>query len=235
MKKTLLVIACAVCALTASAQRASSSSSSFFSTEKSDAGVTFGIRAGLNFANASASSGGVSVSPSSRTSFHVGLTADIPLMQSLYIQTGLFLQNKGYKIEDSEEDYSETTTAKPMYLEIPILASYRYDFSDALQLQVNFGPYFGYGIGGKLKEEWSGNGYSGDSEVDFFGSNDDEDTAGYKRFNCGLQIGAGLTMGEHYYIGVAYQFGLTNMYDTPSGYDYKEKDKTWMISLGYNF
>ncbi len=41
-------MAVAAMALTASAQRASSSSSSFFSTEKSDQGVTFGIRAGLN-------------------------------------------------------------------------------------------------------------------------------------------------------------------------------------------
>lgn len=227
MKKTLLIVACAVCALTASAQRARSSSSSFFSTEKVDGGVTFGIRAGLNFANVSASSGEYSMSPDSRTTFHVGVIADIPLMQSLYIQTGLYLQNKGYKIEED----GDKETAKPMYLEIPVLASYRYNFTDALQLQVNFGPYFAYGIGGKMKYEWDG----GDSDEDFFGDYDDEDSAGYKRFNCGLQIGAGLTLSDHYYLGFAYQFGLTNIYDTPSGYDYKEKDRNWMISLGYNF
>lgn len=228
MRKKLLVLVCAFCALTASAQRASSSSSSFFSTEKVDGGVQFGIRAGLNFANESFSSDGYSASPKSRTSFHVGVIADIPLMQSLYIQTGLYLQNKGYKLE--EDGYEET--AKPMYLEIPVLASYRYDFSDALQLQVNFGPYFGYGLGGKVKGEEDGE--SG-GEIDFFGDYDDEGKAGYKRFNCGLQVGAGLTLSEHYYLGFAYQFGLTNIYDTPSGSDFKVKDQNWMISLGYNF
>lgn len=236
MKKKLLVLVCAFCALTASAQRASSSSSSFFSTEKADGGVTFGIRAGVNFAKITASDNdGNSFTPDSRTSFHVGVIADIPLMESLYVQTGLFLQNKGYKYEESREDYKSEETAKPMYLEIPVLASYRYNFSDALQLQVNFGPYFGYGIGGKVKNEWSGYGYSDEEEVDFFGDNDDDDTAHHKRFNCGLQIGAGVTLSDHYYLGFAYQFGLTNIYDTRSGSDYKEKDKNWMISLGYNF
>lgn len=50
MKKIIIVAVCAFCALTASAQRASSSSSSFFSTEKAEGGVQFGIRAGLNMA-----------------------------------------------------------------------------------------------------------------------------------------------------------------------------------------
>lgn len=230
MKKTLLMVVCAVCALTASAQRASSSSSSFFSTEKSDEGVTFGIRAGLNFANMSTSYGGVSVSANSRTAFHVGAIADIPLMESLYIQTGLFLQSKGCKIDDNGEGDGKVTES-PMYLEIPILASYRYNFSDALQLQVNFGPYFGYGIAGK--EKFEGEDYDGyNYERDFFG--DGEDQAGYKRFNCGLQVGAGLTFSQHYYLGFAYQFGLTNIDDGPDA-DFDVKERNWMISLGYNF
>lgn len=196
MRKKLLIIACVFCALTASAQRASSSSSSFFSTEKVDGGITFGIRAGVNMANISGSdSDGSSYSPGSRTSFHIGVTADIPIMQSLYVQTGLFFQNKGYKFEETDDyydDYYKTTeTAKPMYLEIPVLASYRYNVSDAMQLQINFGPYFGYGIGGKMKEERIINGENKSEESDYFG--DADETCGYKRFNCGLQVGAGLT------------------------------------------
>ncbi len=167
---------------------------------------------------------GYSFSPGSRTAFHVGVTADIPLMQSLYVQTGLFFQNKGYKYE--EDDYTET--AKPMYLEIPVLASYRYDFSDALQLQINAGPYFGYGIGGKVKFEEDGE----SEECDVFG--DDEDQYGVKRFNCGLQFGAGLTFSDHYYLGFAYQLGLTNVMSSDAS-DLEFKDTNWMISLGYTF
>jgi len=230
MRKFLLVAACAFCALTVSAQRASSSSSTFFSTEKVEGGVQFGIRAGLNFANMSFSNSEYSVSPSSRTTFHVGVIADIPLMQSLYIQTGLYFQNKGCKNLDEDGDGE---TYKPMYLEIPILASYRYDFSDAAQLQINFGPYFAYGIGGKVETLYDGE----DDEEDFFGNYEDDDNAGYKHFDMGLQIGAGITLSQHYYLGFAYQFGLVNIYDLPSNYDgdYSEKNRNWMISLGYNF
>lgn len=217
MKKILLVFACAASALTMSAQRASSSSSSFFSTEKADGGVQFGIRAGLNLANLSFKEDDYSYSPKSNTTFHVGVIADIPLMQSLYVQTGLFLQNKGAK----EEGEGYKTTLTPMYLQIPVLASYRYDFSDALQLQVNIGPYFAYGIGGKWKEEEDGESY----EVDFF---DDR----IKRFDCGLQVGGGLTFAQHYYLGVAYEFGFTNIADES---DLKVKNNNIMISLGYNF
>lgn len=228
MRKNLLVIACAFCALTASAQRASSSSSSFFSTEKSDEGITFGIRAGLNMSNMTFSEDGISGSPDSRTSFHVGVTADIPLMQSLYVQTGLFFQNKGYKLE-IDDYYDERETVTPMYLEIPVLASYRYDFSDAMQLQINLGPYFGYGIGGKIKYEYD----EKESEYDFFGNG--EDKAGAKRFNCGLQFGAGMTFNGRYYLGISYQVGLSNIIDKKYS-DYSEiKDKNCMISLGYNF
>lgn len=228
MKKILLIAALAVCSLTVSAQRASSSSSSFFSTEKADGGVKFGIRAGLNISNMTLSEDNMSISSDSRTAFHVGVIADIPLMQSLYIQPGLFLQNKGFK----EEEDGETLTGKPMYLEIPVLASYRYNFSDAVQMQINVGPYFAYGLGGKVKYESDGKSY----EEDFFGSYDD-DSFGCKRFDCGLQFGAGLTFASHYYIGFAYQLGLTNIADLPSGYDgdYSAKNKNWMISLGYNF
>ena len=148
MKKIIIVAVCAFCALTASAQRASSSSSSFFSTEKADGGVQFGIRAGLNMAGMAYEEDNVTVSTDNKTNWHVGIIADIPMMESLYVQTGLYLQNKGYK--EKEGDYE--LTANPMYLEIPVLASYRYNFSDAAQLQINVGPYFAYGVGGKIKE-----------------------------------------------------------------------------------
>lgn len=223
MKKLLLVAVCVLSTMAVSAQRASSSSSSFFSTEKAETGVQFGIRAGLNFSNISQKyeDDNVLSTFDSRTSFHFGVIADIPLMESLYIQTGLYFQEKGSK--------SDGVTVNPMYLEIPVLASYRYNFSDAAQLQINFGPYLAYGIGGKFKYE------DGDYDIDFFGDGEDEnDNAGFKRFDCGLQVGAGITLAKHYYIGVAYEFGLTNIsHGDEDGL--KTKNKNWMVSVGYTF
>ncbi|MBL1008594.1 MAG: PorT family protein [Escherichia coli] len=220
MKKIIIAAVCAFCALTASAQRASSSSSSFFSTEKVDGGVQFGIRGGLNVAGMDYTEDNVTVSTDNRANWHVGIIADIPMMESLYVQTGLYLQNKGYKEKEGDNEL----TANPMYLEIPVLASYRYNFSDAAQLQINVGPYFAYGVGGKIKET------DGDDEdkVDFF-----SEDGGAKNFDCGLQIGAGLTIAKNYYIGAAYEFGFTNI--AKNSGDGKLKNKNWMFSVGYNF
>lgn len=50
MKKILLFMACAICTLAVSAQRAVSNSSTVFSTERADQPITIGIRGGVNFA-----------------------------------------------------------------------------------------------------------------------------------------------------------------------------------------
>ena len=224
MKKLLLAVVCALGALTVSAQETSGTSSSFFSTEKADHGVRFGLRAGFNFATFT-NDGDNEVD--SRTAFHVGAIADIPLMRSLYIQTGLYLHSKGAKYTLSVLNESYKETANPMYLQIPVLASYRYNFSDALQLQVNFGPYFAYGIAGKYKVEASAAGESAEDETKLF----DSDEGDWNAFDCGLQVGAGLTFAKHYYLGFTYDFGLTKVVDD----DANPKNSNWMISLGYNF
>lgn len=219
MKKIIFAIACLACTMSATAQRASSSTTSFFSTERSDAPIAFTIRAGLNFANMTMKEGNHSYTPDSRTAFNVGLAVDFPLIESLYLQSGLFFTSKGFKEKDGDEKY----TASPNYLQIPILASYRLDFSDIAQLQVNVGPYIAYGIGGK--STWEDDD-EGKVERDFF-----EDDI--NKFDAGLQIGAGVTFAQHYYLGVAYEWGWTNIWKDAG--DDKLKNKNLMINIGYTF
>lgn len=215
MKKILLVLVCALCTLTASAQYAVDGGS-FFSTERPDQPITIGIRGGVNMAKVTASSYGYSFSAKNNTAFNVGVCVDFPMMESLYLQSGLYYTVKGYKLEDD----GETEKASPAYLEIPILASYRYNFSSSTQLQVNFGPYLAYGIGGKTKWE-----YDGESEKeDFF----DDD---FKRFDAGLAFGAGIVF-SHIFVGVNYDLGLTNML---KGGDGSLKNRCLSINVGYNF
>lgn len=221
MKKlAILITFVAFGALAALAQRASSSNTStLFSTEKADQGITFGIRGGLNSANINFTTDhNFSFNPDARLAWHVGLIADIPVLESLYFQTGLYFQNKGYKYEDDGDE----ETASPMYLELPILASYRYNFSDAAQLQINVGPYLAYGLGGKIKWEDK---YEKD-EDDFF----DDDV---NKFDAGLSVGAGITLAQHFYLGFAYEFGFVNLYKDED--DVKAKNRNWMFSVGYNF
>lgn len=213
MKKLLFTAICLASTMTISAQRARSSSSSFFSTEKTDQPMTLGIRAGMNLSNFC---GDYTDELDSRIGFNIGVSLDIPLMQSLYLQTGLYATQKGAKYED---DYEEETY-NPLYLEIPVLASYRYNFSDATQLQINFGPYIAYGLSGKMKYEDKYD--SEKEEEDFFGD-------GIKRLDIGLQVGAGVTFNK-FFVGCAYEFGLTDISD-----DGNIKNSNFMINIGYNF
>lgn len=227
MKKVFLIAACAVFSLAASAQRASSSSSSFFSTDKAEQPVRFTIRGGVNFANIGVSGGGESESLGSRTAFNAGVGVDIPIIESFYVQTGLFFTSKGYKRTEDRGDTRFTAKGNPAYLEIPILASYRYNFNDATQLEVNVGPYLAFGIGGKDKlEEKTEAAVIETEENDFF--NDD-----VKKFDMGLQVGLGVTFLKHVYLGVAYEFGFVNMFKDSD--DVKAKNRNFMINLGYKF
>lgn len=221
MKKILMIAACVFCMSGVSAQ-------SLFSTEKSDEGVTFGVRAGLNFANMNVSADNVSLSFDNRTAWHVGVVADIPVVKSFYIQPGFYLQSKGFKTDvlSYDEDLEQLKgTARPLYLEIPVLASLRLNLTNSLQLHINAGPYVAYGIGGKVEAEDEG--YS--VKEDCFGDD------AMKRFDAGLSFGAGLQISRNYYLGFAYELGLTNVMDALSDTGASCKNRNWMISVGYNF
>ncbi|MCD8265590.1 MAG: PorT family protein [Prevotellaceae bacterium] len=219
MRKYFVLAAFAMCAVAASAQRANSSAS-LKQEQDVDMKVHFGVRVGLNVPNMTEKGGGESENMGSTIGWHIGAIADIPLVKNyFYITPGLYFTQKGYKYSE----YGDKDKANPMYLEIPILFSGRYTFGIA-QLQVNFGPYFAVGVAGKEKET-----YDGDTDKDdFFGKD-----SGIKRFDAGLSVGAGVTLAQHYYVGIQYEAGLANLYD--GGGDDKLRNKNFMVTVGYNF
>ncbi|MBO5614449.1 MAG: PorT family protein [Prevotella sp.] len=231
MKKLFITMAVALVALTASAQRASSTSSSFFSTEKANLPVTFGIRGGLNISSMSLKDDS---DLKSRAGFNIGVAVDFPIMESFYVQSGLYYTSKGFKLENEKSRTSMTSGIKSEtkvnigYLEIPVLASYRYNFNDANQLQFNFGPYFAYGLHGKEKEKTTlDDGYvTHDKEYDWYSD------LKAKHFDLGLQIGLGITLAKHYYAGIAYEFGLVSQVKDADGY---VKNRNFMVNVGYQF
>ncbi len=230
MKKFIVLAACAVFAIGASAQ-------SFFSTEKGEE-LKIGVHAGLNLAKMQCSDDGDDIK--NRAAFHFGVSVDVPLVKSLHVITGVNFSSKGFKEEFSDElyvngnsyDVDYNIKGKPFYLEIPVLASYRYHFNDAAQLELNFGPYFAFGLGGKVNAELSVLGESEEEDVDYFGSGDDEEYFTDKRFDFGLQLGAGVTLKDHYNIGLAYQWGLINFTGDD---DYTVKQRNFMLTVGYKF
>ena len=210
--------------------------------------ISYGIRAGLNISNIAGEYGPASedkLDLDSRAGFHVGAVVDIPITNGFYVQPGLLFTTRGAKESDSysESGYSEEMSMKyqPMYLQIPVLASFRADVSRSVNVQVNVGPHFAFGLGGKCKSEYSdSDGNSESDKIPFFGkSSEDKERFGAKRFDLGLTFGAGVTIKKHYYVGIAYDLGLMNMAihdeDGAYGKDVKFHNRNFSIQVGYTF
>lgn len=203
----------------------------------------FGIRAGLNLSNLRGdfkdAVDGSDVKM--KAGFHVGVIYDWGISESFYIQPGLYYNMKGVKAEDKEES-SYKSTYNLSYLEVPVLASYRIALSDRAKWQINAGPYFAVGVGGKLKYEGDGE----EEKMDAFGKteyNEDgegEDKGDLKRFDFGLSFGIGVSINQ-FYVGLKYDLGLSNIGEKDRWYKGEEESKAkirtgnFAISVGYNF
>ncbi len=238
MKKILAMAVCAMFVLTASAQKESSGDSFKSKAKDVASSVQYGIRAGMNVSNLKQkfSYGGESESEKgdARVGYHLGFIVDVPLYKNyFYIQPGLYLTQKGCKYSESYGSEKWEEKLNPTYLEIPILFSGRYNVNNNLQLQVSFGPYLACGLFGKDKFEESYNGKKETDSENIFGGDE-----GYKRFDVGLSLGAGVLLSRHYYVGFQYEFGLGNMIPgdwSDGGESWKMRNRNFMLSVGYNF
>ncbi len=256
MKKTLLLTIFVFGSLVASAQFVgggrTSGGSKFFSTEKVDHGVNIGIRGGLNISGfkADVRDGNAVHDFENAAGYKAGIALNIPIVRSMYIETGVYFTSKRVKLDES---YKNGDALKykltPSFVEIPILASYRYDFNEKLQLQVKLGPYFAYGVTGKLAYD-----DDDDAPINLFSTTTKIGDARIKEvkrlmkpFDAGICIGAGILFNKHWYAGIEYEFGFVNLVDNKSSwydglpFDYPNinlksvKTHNFSVSIGYDF
>ena len=109
------------------------------------------------------------ISYSSQTGFTIGGIVDIRLYKNFYLKTGLnyimykysnkfnqtisdavvFANEDEVWKGDVENNYNEDYTLQ--FIEIPIMASYRYVLTKKSSLHLNVGPYVSYGLSAKMK------------------------------------------------------------------------------------
>lgn len=185
--------------------------------------LTLGVRGGVNFSKQYNSGNGADMD--FRTGFKAGLEADLNVVRSFSVNSGVYFVQRGYKSEYSDYRGSLKTTDNVAYLEIPLLASYRVKLSDATQFQLNVGPYFAFGVSGKQKVESTFTGLQ-DYEIDSFDEYD-----GMKKHDIGIHAGAAITYSD-YYFGVYYERSLMNVSQVSGG---KFQNGSIGVCLGYNF
>src|SRR5690606_31118180 len=172
-----------------------------------------------NFPKVTASSGNISVSTKTSTSFYLTGYLDAPLANNFSIQPGLSLQGKGGKgvsVNDFEE-LGNDGKLDLMYLEIPVNFVYSIHTGNSGNVFLGAGPYAGLGLSAKAK--------TGNVKVDV-GFGDD----GFKRFDAGLNFLAGYRLSNGFLINGGYGLGLVDMIGADGG---SLKNRVFSLGIGY--
>ena len=148
--------------------------------------------------------------------FTLGVGMDYGFNENWSLQSGLMISSKGFKFK--EGDWKDKY--RPIYLDIPILAAYKFNISDNTKFVINAGPYLAIGLGGKNKE-------TDEEDIKLF----DKDGYDWKRFDLGTQYGIGLELSDRYLINLTGQNGFISPVD--GGDD--PKNMTFSIGVGYRF
>lgn len=210
----------------------------FFDTSTPDQFMTFSARIGFNTANRSFPAGSYSndiLTTSWGLGFNVGAMANLNFKEYLSLQPGIFFETRNSSLVNYNEIYNNAGKIENIYvakdsqrsynLVIPVMGIVKFNISDRVKWNVEFGPYFQI----KLKEN------GGQDSVKLFywmgGGQPIEYLAQLRGYDVGLKMGTAFQIYEHYYVGAHYMAGMCNAWKLPSG----GKNKSWMFTVGYDF
>lgn len=217
MKRILLMMGAVIVSLGVSAQI------SFWDNGRPEECVSLGVRAGIDISSINADD---IFGIKSKTGFFGGVSADFRIINSFAVNTGVFFAQKGYKTqlvtatEQSMVDFHATAN----FIEVPVYASYRVSPDEDNSFQIFAGPYFDFGVYGKMKAKGHIAGTEIEPSVDLF-----KGDYGYRRFQVGIGVGGAYTY-QHVTLSASYQWGITDVS--------RNSDAKWgnaCITLGYNF
>jgi Outer membrane protein beta-barrel domain len=220
------------------------SSISFLSAQK----VKFGAKASLSFSKLSISIPKATSLPESKflTGFNVGGFVEIPLGTKFAFQPELLYSSQGGKLEFNETEaqnsysYSESTTLKTSYINIPLLAKYY----ATEKLFFIAGPQIGFILEAKGSSSATESiTFNGVKQTSSFSIPEKDIKDFYNSIDFGLGLGGGYFFTENLFAEARYNIGLSNNHkqkdQTFGGVVFKdervEKSSSIQIAVGYRF
>lgn len=186
-----------------------------FTSIQANAQVTFGIKGGLNGTKFILKDGNTTDKAYGLMSLHLGVTAELPLSEQIFVEPALLFSGKGGKITESNGIFSDERF-NLTYAELPVNFLYKYPLNeDKLKVVAFGGPYLGILLSAKDKQ--------GNQSEDF----KDE----LKSLDAGLNIGAGVEL-DKLTFGIQYGIGLANIAKASST---TMHNRVFGISIGYKF
>jgi hypothetical protein len=204
----------------------------------SSEGVTFGIRAGFDLTNLNGKKdNGDKLTNKLQPGFNVGVNAEIPIADEFYIQPNILFSKKGAKNETTILGQTITTKSSLSYLSIPIHFLYKGRLGDQ-QVLLGFGPYFAFGVGGKVKTSVNNSSTTNSVKYKNTVPSNPGNNAYLKPLDAGASLFAGYGFTEQLSVQLNAQLGLINIESKVNGAPSDKstlKNTSFGLSLGYRF
>lgn len=200
------------------------------------------VQGGLNLANITKTTDGQTEDNNILPAFNAGILSRFGLSKIVDVESGLLFTGRGSKSEtyftSSATDNYVKARFSPYYLEVPLNLVLKLPASKTLNAFVHAGPYAAIGIAGKSKTDSKIIGFSSAATTNIKFSNDDpftsqQDDAAYdklKRFDFGLNVGAGFQL-DKIILKLNLGVGLTKVNSTESNNNADDKNKYRTLSL----
>lgn len=170
--------------------------------------ITWNAKAGIGFAKCNADE----ITTKNALVWKAGVGLEKPLSANWSIMPSLEFAMKGSKYDYGEEDELSLS-----YIQIPVLAAYRFHVNNSLNMVLKAGPYVAYAIKGDFEGH------------DIFEDDPDTGEAMGKRFDFGLDLGVDLEY-QRYVVGFEYEYGFTSIEK-----DWETKTSAMYLTIGYKF
>lgn len=171
----------------------------------------------------------------SGTGFQGGVYGDYNMNEMFFLEGGFYIMQRSYKEAYSSVNpialYASASeiTSSPMYVQVPILFGVNFSISDNFSINVKAGPYFAYGISGKIEDHEVVT--SGISKIDTTISTNYFDS--YEGLDLGLRAGAGIEFSK-FTLGFFMDYGLLNTLKDVTG-SISTKNFSLGLNVGYKF
>ncbi|HET8838581.1 MAG TPA: porin family protein [Flavobacteriaceae bacterium] len=156
--------------------------------------IQFGVKAGANFATIT---GDDFESPESRTAFHAGVLAELPVNERFSIQPEILYSAQGFSADGTFGGVDYTAEYKMDYIQVPILA--KIYLVNGLNFQV--GPQVGFRINESVEFDTD----LGESSEDFNSEENDIDF--------GVAAGLEYKFDGGFFIQGRYNYGFSEIYE----------------------
>lgn len=204
-----------------------------------ESNFSFGLKAGVNMQNINGKDReGGKLTMNLVPRFNAGMVAGIPIAPDFYFEPGLFFATKGAKSDNQFLGMDMSIEYNLSYLEIPLSFVYKPMLGSG-KFFLGFGPYIGYGIGGKTKLEVAG--VKTDDKIVF----DDKytglnpyDWRHFRHFDYGgnlffgYELSSGISLQLNTQLGFARINSENNLFPNNKA---EFRNTGFGLSLGYNF